>query len=77
MKKILKALLEIIEGIIMLCWVLYSPIWMCMVVYNTAYYIKYGDVATPNIVIILATILFIINLVWLNHMIDKAERKEE
>ena len=77
MKKILKALLEIIEGTLILCWVLYSPIWMCMVVYNTACYIKYGEVATPNIVIILATILFIINLVWLNHMIDKAERKEE
>ena len=77
MKKILKTLLEIIEGIMLLCWVLYSPIWACMLVYNGVCYAEYGEVATPYSIIIVATILFVINLIWLNHMIDKAERKEE
>ena len=74
MKKILKALLEIIEGIIMLCWVLYSPIWMCMLVYNGVCYVEYGEVATPNIVMIIATVLFIVNIIWINRMVDKVEK---
>jgi hypothetical protein len=74
MKKILKALVEIIEGIAILVCVLYSPIWSCMLVYNTACYIKYGKVATPYIVMILATVLYIVNIIWLNHVIDKVEK---
>lgn len=75
MKKILKTLLEIIEGIIILCWVLYSPIWTCMLAYNAACYVNYGKVATPYIVIVIATIIYIVNIIWLNR-IDN-QRKEE
>ena len=74
MKKIMKALLEIIETIIMLCWVLYSPVYISMLIYNTACQIEYGKVATPYIVIILATIVFVINIIWLNRVDDKAKK---
>ncbi|WP_278985343.1 hypothetical protein [Segatella bryantii] len=74
MKKILKTLLEIIEGTLILVWVLYSPIWTCMIAYNAACYVNYGEVATPYVVIVIATILFIVNIVWLNHVIDKVEK---
>ena len=74
MKKILKTLLEIIEGILILCWVLYSPAWSCMLAYNAACYANYGKVATPYIVIIVATIIYIVNIIWINRMVDKAEK---
>lgn len=73
-KKLVKTLLEIIEGILMLCWALYSPIWMCMIAYNGVCYAEYGEVATPYSIIIVATVLFVVNVIWLNHMIDKTEK---
>ena len=74
MKKIIKALLEIIEGTLILIWALYSPIWMCMLIYNGVCYAEYGEVATPNNIMIIATLLFIVNIIWLNHKIDEAEK---
>lgn len=73
-KKIFTVVLEIIQTVAILVWALYSPIWMCMLAYNAACYANYGEVATPYIVIIVATILFIANIIWLNHVIGKVEK---
>ena len=74
MKKILKVLLEIIETVLILCWVLYSPVWSCMLAYNAACYANYGEVATPKIIIVIATVIFIVNIIWINRMVDKVEK---
>ncbi len=73
-KKIFAVVLEIIQTVAILCWALYSPIWACMLAYNAACYVNYGEVATPFIVIVIATLIFIVNIIWLNHMIDEAEK---
>lgn len=74
-KKIVAVVFEIVQTVLILCWVLYSPIYTCMLAYNAACYVNYGKAATPYIVIVVATLIFIVNIIWLNR-IDN-QRKEE